>query len=100
MFIPNSPSPPRGITLSVCVVLLKKYFSPLPNLKSYHTAPIPAADPLPAAHNTCSAGRVREPCGFSLGLVPTGLPRYLGFFFSAYSAYSALKLFLLELLNS
>jgi hypothetical protein len=49
MFIPNSPSPPRGITLSVCVGLLKKCFSPSPNLKSYHTVPLPAARIRPVA---------------------------------------------------
>jgi hypothetical protein len=38
MFIPNSPSPPRGIAVSVCVGLLKKSGSPVSNLKSYHTA--------------------------------------------------------------
>jgi hypothetical protein len=38
MFIPNSPRPPRGIAVSVCVGLLKKYCSPVWNLKSYHTA--------------------------------------------------------------
>src|ERR1700740_1373479 len=38
MFIPNSPRPPRGIAVSVCVGLLKKSCSPVSNLKSYHTA--------------------------------------------------------------
>ena len=38
MFIPNSPRPPRGIAVSVCVGLLKEFLSPSPNLKSYHTA--------------------------------------------------------------
>jgi hypothetical protein len=45
MFIPNSPSPPSGITVSVFVllllVLLNEFFSPLPNTKSYHTATRP-----------------------------------------------------------
>jgi hypothetical protein len=38
MFIPNSPSPPRGIAVSVCVGLLKKSCSPVWKLKSYHIA--------------------------------------------------------------
>src|SRR5882757_3294202 len=50
MFIPNSPSPPRGITVSDCLLLLKKGFSPRSNSKSYHTAPPPA----PAALTTLS----------------------------------------------
>jgi hypothetical protein len=45
MFIPNSPSPPRGIAVSVCVVLLKECFSPSLNLKSYHSAPFTAGQP-------------------------------------------------------
>src|SRR5882757_2640083 len=39
MFIPNSPSPPRGITVSDCLLLLNEGFSPQPNFESYHTAP-------------------------------------------------------------
>src|SRR5229473_6507586 len=42
MFIPNSPSPPRGITVSDCLLLLNEGFSPQPNSESYHTAPRPA----------------------------------------------------------
>jgi hypothetical protein len=39
MFIPNSPSPPSGITVSDCLLLLNEGFSPQPNSESYHTAP-------------------------------------------------------------
>jgi len=42
MFIPNSPRPPKGIAVSVCVGLLKELLSPSLILKSYHTAPAAA----------------------------------------------------------
>jgi len=35
MFIPNSPSPPSGIAVNVCVSLLNSFSFPI--LKSYHT---------------------------------------------------------------
>src|ERR1700681_2664467 len=37
MFIPNSPRPPRGITVRDCVLLLKERLSPLCDLQSYHS---------------------------------------------------------------
>src|SRR5215469_111583 len=42
MFIPNSPRPPRGIAVSVCVGLLKKSYSPLgePQIVSHWCAEV------------------------------------------------------------
>src|SRR3974390_3901806 len=42
MFIPNSPRPPRGIAVSVCVGLLKKSYSPLgePQIVSHWCAAV------------------------------------------------------------
>src|ERR1700757_5409858 len=69
MFIPNSPSPPRGITVSDCLLLLKKGFSPQPNLESYHTAAcgtgtpacapgflLPFFSPCPLPSDLCTLG--------------------------------------------
>jgi hypothetical protein len=56
MFIPNSPNPPSGMTVSDCLLLLKKGFSPQPNLESYHTAPHPApAPPRNPGFSLCSS---------------------------------------------
>jgi len=56
MFIPNSPSPPSGIAVNVCVCLLNSLSFPTP--KSYHTTHPPSGGPTAHPLNNL----VRIPC--------------------------------------